>query len=123
MSQWVLSMPFPLRFLFASQSKIMGIIYHALATHLIRKAGYTKTEAHTGAVTLIQRFDSALNLNILFQLLLVDDVYIGGVNEIPASFAGLRRRQAMTAYRICRSRAGGLKVLYWPYSVVPGVSN
>jgi len=68
MRQWVLSFPFPLRFLFASQpaimSKVLGIVYRALATHLIRKAGYTVTTARTGAVTLIQRFGGALNLNV-----------------------------------------------------------
>jgi len=59
----VLSVPFPLRFLFASQPKVMGkvlsIVYRAIATHLRRKAGYTKATAQTGAVTLIQRFGSA----------------------------------------------------------------
>jgi hypothetical protein len=71
MHQWVLSVPFPLRFLFASQPKVMGkalgIVNRTIATHLTRKAGYSKTTAHTGAVTLIQRFGSALNLNIHFQ--------------------------------------------------------
>ena len=56
----VLSVPFLLRFLFASQPAVMGkvlaIVYRAIATHLIRKAGYTTTTAQTGAVTLIQRF-------------------------------------------------------------------
>jgi len=56
MRQWVLSVPFPLRFLFASEPKIMGkvlgIVYRTIATHLTRKAGYTKMTAHTGAVTL-----------------------------------------------------------------------
>jgi ribosomal protein S27E len=68
MRQWVLSVPFPLRFLFASQpivmGKVLGVVYRTIATHLIRKAGYTKTTARTGAVTLIQHFGSALNLNI-----------------------------------------------------------
>jgi len=45
MRQWVLSVPFPLRFLFASQpavmGKVLGIIYRTIAMHLIRKAGYT----------------------------------------------------------------------------------
>jgi hypothetical protein len=54
--------------IFASVKKVMGkapgIVYRTLATHLTRKAGYTKTTAHTGVVTLIQRFGSALNLNI-----------------------------------------------------------
>lgn len=33
-------------------------------------------EAHTGAVTLIQRFGGALNLNIHFHMLLLDGVYV-----------------------------------------------
>ena len=69
MRQWVLSVPFPLRFLFASRPAIMGrvlgIVYRTIATHLTRKAGYTKATAQTGAVTLIQRFGGAVNLNIL----------------------------------------------------------
>ena len=68
----VLSVPFPLRFLFASHPEIMGkalsIIYRILATHLARKTGYTTSTSYTGAVTLIQRFGrygapGALNLN------------------------------------------------------------
>ncbi len=69
MRQWVLSVPFPLRFLFASQpavmGKVLGIVYRTIATHLTRKAGYTKASAQAGAVTLIQRFGSALNLQQL----------------------------------------------------------
>ena len=80
MRQWVLSVPFPLRFLFASHPKVMGkalgIVYRTIATHLTRKAGYTKTTAHTGAVTLIQRFGGALNLNIHFHMLFLDGVYV-----------------------------------------------
>jgi len=63
MRQWVLSVPFQLRFLFASQPAIMGkaldVVYRAISTHISKKAGYTKTMAHTGAVTLIQRFGSS----------------------------------------------------------------
>jgi hypothetical protein len=55
----VLSVPFPLRFLFASRpaimDKVLGIVYRTIATHLTKKAGYTKTTAQTGAATLIQR--------------------------------------------------------------------
>ena len=35
---------------------------------LLRRAELTRTTGHTGAVTLVQRFGSALNLNIHFQL-------------------------------------------------------
>ena len=78
--QWVLSFPYPLRFLFASRPVIMGqvlgIVYRVIATHLIKKAGHTHTTACTGAVTLIQRFGSALNLNIHYHMLFLDGVYI-----------------------------------------------
>jgi len=53
--QWVLSVPYPLRFLFASRPAIMGgvlrIVYRCIATHLIRKAGFSRRTAQTGAVT------------------------------------------------------------------------
>ena len=49
--------------------------------HLIKKAGLTHRTAHTGAVTLIQRFGSALNLNIHLHVLFLDGVYIDGTNE------------------------------------------
>jgi hypothetical protein len=68
MRQWVLSFPYQQRFLFASRPEIMvrvlGIVHRVIATHLVRKAGYTHDRARTGAVTHIQRFGSALNLNI-----------------------------------------------------------
>ena len=69
-----------LRFLFASRPEIMGrvlgIIYRVIATHLVRKADYTHNTARTGAVTLIQRFGSALNLNVHFYMLFLDGVYV-----------------------------------------------
>ena len=78
--QWVLSFPFPLRFLFASRPEVMtgvlGIVYRCIATHLIKKAGFCRRTAQAGAVTVIQRFGSALNLNVHFHLLFLDGVYV-----------------------------------------------
>ena len=77
--QWVLSFPFQLRFLFASRPELMGrvlgIVYRAISSHLLKKAGFTRKTAQTGAVTLIQRFGSALNLNVHFHMLFLDGVY------------------------------------------------
>jgi len=90
MRQWVLSFPFPLRFLFASNPKamtgVLGIVYRAIATHLSHKAGLTKPAAQTGAVTLIQHFGSALNLNIHFHMLFLDGVYTRGTKRYPMRF-------------------------------------
>jgi hypothetical protein len=79
--QWVLSLPIPLRLLLARNpselSKVMQIIHRAISTHIVNKAGFTTKQAKTGAVTLIQRFGSALNLNIHFHMLFLE----GAINE------------------------------------------
>jgi len=89
--QWVLSFPYPLRFLFASRpaimGKVLGIVYRAIATHLVKKAGFSCTTARTGAVTLIQRFGSALNLNLHFHMRFLDGVYVDN-----ATGSGIRFR-------------------------------
>jgi len=77
--QWVLSFPFQLRFLFAScpelMGRVLGTVCRAISSHLIKKAGFTRKTAQTGVVTLIQRFGSALNLNVHFHMLFLDGVY------------------------------------------------
>ena len=57
--QWVQSVPFTLRFLFANDPAAMGsalgFVYRCIARRLPRKAGFNRTRGHCGAVTLIQR--------------------------------------------------------------------
>jgi ribosomal protein S27E len=64
--QWVLSLPMALRFLLAIHpavlSKVLRVVYRTISGHLLAKAGLTRAAGNTGAVTLIQRFGSALNL-------------------------------------------------------------
>jgi len=47
----------PIRFLLASRPAIigqaLGVVYRVIYTHLVKKAGYSKKTARTGAVTLI----------------------------------------------------------------------
>ena len=85
--QWVISFPFPLRYLFAAypqaMGKVLGIVYRAISTHLTHKAGLPLKDGATGAVTLIQRFGSALNLNIHFHILFLDGVYVYRGNRPP----------------------------------------
>ena len=77
--QWVLTFPYQLRFLFACYPEILtavlAIVLRAVSTHLVHKAGYSNRQAQTGTVTLIQRFGSALNLNIHMHMLFLDGVY------------------------------------------------
>jgi hypothetical protein len=78
--QWVLSLPFALRFLLATDpnalTQVLGIVYRTISAHILRKAPVTRATGATGAVTLIQRFGSALNLNIHFHMLVLDGAYL-----------------------------------------------
>ena len=66
--QWVLSFPIPLRSLVAVHPErlapVLQIIHRAIATFLSQQTGIKRDQASAGAVTLIQRFGSAANLNI-----------------------------------------------------------
>ena len=57
---------------------MLQIIHRLIARFLIKQAKLTGSEAHTGAVTLIQRFGSAANLNIHLHCLVLDGVYRSG---------------------------------------------
>ena len=56
--------------------EVLAIVWRAVASHLIKRAGLTRSRGQTGAVTLIQRFGSALNLNIHFHMLCLDGAYV-----------------------------------------------
>ena len=119
MRQWVLSFPYPLRFLFASKPEaigpVLGIVYRVIAGWLADQAGVDRARAQCGAVTLIQRFGSALNLNVHFHMLWLDGVYEED-DESPPRKPRLRRARAPTpaqltqladtiAHRVCRHLA------------------
>jgi hypothetical protein len=54
---------------------VLGEVYRTISRHLIGKAGLTRTTGATGAVTLVQRFGSALNLNVHFHMVFLDGAY------------------------------------------------
>lgn len=63
--QWVLSFPWPLRLLFAARPDVLNVVTRALSTAVLKRAGLSRSRgAQSGIVTFIQRFGSALNLNI-----------------------------------------------------------
>ncbi len=117
--QWVLSVPYPLRFLFASKPEaigpVLGIVQRVIAGLLADQAGVPRDTAQCGAVTLIQRFGSALILNIHFLMLWLEGVYEDST-EPPQRKPRLRRTRAPTsvqltqlagtiAHRVCRHLA------------------
>ena len=86
--QWVVSFPIPLRMLFAAHPQrltpVLQVIHRVITTFLmalgqpLKQAGVRRSEAHSGAVSLIQRFGSAANLNIHLHCLVLDGVYCSG---------------------------------------------
>ena len=85
--QWVLSLPIPLRLLLASQPQlltpVLQVVQRVFTRHLLGQAGLEPDEAESGAVTLIQRFGSAANLNIHLHCLVLDGVYRCGTEGAP----------------------------------------
>ncbi len=77
--QWVRSFPIGLRILFAARPElltpVLRLIHRVIARFLLKQAGLKRATADTGAVTLIQRFGSAANLNIHLHCLVLDGVY------------------------------------------------
>jgi hypothetical protein len=67
----------------AALTRVLGVVYRTISRRLLDKAGLTRRTGHTGAVTLVQRFGSALNLNVHFHLLFFDGVYRADVPTSP----------------------------------------
>jgi hypothetical protein len=79
--QWVLSLPFALRYRLAYDSSlvrdVLQIFVRAVFGSIRRRARIpaSNRQARCGAVTFIQRFGDALNLNVHFHALALDGIY------------------------------------------------
>jgi len=80
--QWVLSLPFGLRYRLAHDreltAEVLRVFVRALFASLRRRSRPTRSvpgPAHCGAVTVVQRFGGALNLNVHFHTLVLDGAY------------------------------------------------
>ena len=78
--QWVISFPYKLRYMMAYNpkltNKILSIFISVISSHLKKKARRCGIKnSRPGVVTFIQRFGSALNLNVHFHSLFADGVF------------------------------------------------
>jgi len=78
--QWVLSLPIPMRYWLSANPRlvtsVLEIIMRALGGfHLRRAKAENIFGGQTGAVTFVQRFGSALNMNVHFHMLFMDGVF------------------------------------------------
>jgi transposase-like zinc-binding protein/putative transposase len=86
--QWVVSVPIPLRYWTASSpdltAKVHTIIRTTIAQYYVNQAvtcGIPRGKAHPGSVTFIQRFGSALQLNVHYHLLFLEGVYLDRTDQ------------------------------------------
>lgn len=115
--QWVLSLPFPLRYRLAYDRELMtpvlGAWVRALSASLRRRGreAFGRFPMKCGAVTFVQRFGGALNLNVHFHSLVLDGVYevlpgAGGIRFralLPPDTAEVLRVLSDTAARMLRT--------------------
>jgi len=79
--QWVLSLPFSLRYRLAYDAPlvrdVLQIFVRAVFALVRRRAGIpaANRQARCGAVSFVQRFGDALNLNVHFHTLTLDGIY------------------------------------------------
>jgi hypothetical protein len=79
--QWVLSVPYPLRYRLAYDSSLVRdvaqIFVRAIFSSIRRRAGVpaSNRKAHCGAVGFIQRFSDALGLDPHFHFMALDGIY------------------------------------------------
>ena len=81
--QWVVSVPVPLRYWMAASqeltAKVHTIIRTTIGQYYVNQAvihGVPRDQVQPGSVTFIQRFGSAINLNLHFHLIFLEGVYL-----------------------------------------------
>ena len=113
--QWVLTLPYPLRYRCAWNARLTSEVLRAFLRAVFAEqrrrawALFGIRKGQCGSVTFIQRFGSALNLSPHFHTLVLDGVYVGPSHS-PGVFAALpppetedvTRVLAGTARRILR---------------------
>jgi hypothetical protein len=85
--QWVLSLPFALRYRLAYDSQLVNevlhifvqVVFSSLRRRAQKRAGIQKGQC--GSVTFVQRFGGSLNLNIHLHSLVLDGVYHMGEKQ------------------------------------------
>ena len=81
--QWVVSVPVPLRYWMAASQELTATVHTIIRTRIGRyymnqavTRGLARANVQPGSVTFIQRFGSAINLNLHFHCVFLEGVYL-----------------------------------------------
>ncbi|MBM4223907.1 MAG: transposase [Gammaproteobacteria bacterium] len=129
--QWVCSLPWRLRYLCGYDRKLCADVIGAFVNEVMRSLRRrakrvfglgSVAEAHTGAVCFVQRFDSALRLNVHGHVLSLDGVYLQmddgalGFRALPApttaEVANVARRTALKVRKVLLRHGRSLEGLF-----------
>jgi hypothetical protein len=113
--QWVLSLPYALRYRLAYDvgmiTEVLGVFVRAVFGDLRRRAReYGIEKAQCGAVTFVQRFGSALNCNVHLHMAVLDGVYAPKDNAAPEFFP-LRAPETSDVLKVAEAAAHGVSAL------------
>lgn len=77
--QWVISFPFSVRYALAYKPQlvtgVLSIFIRIVSNWIVKRARQTGVIGKAGAITFVQRFGGAINLNVHFHSLFLDGVY------------------------------------------------
>src|SRR2546430_11032914 len=86
--QWVVSVPIPLRYWMAASQDLTAMVHTIIRTtigqYYVNKAvtrGFERANIQPGSVTFIQRFGSAINLNLHFHCVFLEGVYLDRTDQ------------------------------------------
>jgi putative transposase/transposase-like zinc-binding protein len=81
--QWVVSVPVPLRYWMAGSQDLTATVHTIIRTTIgqyyvnqVVTQGHERANVYPGSVTFLQRFGSALNLNLHFHCVFMEGVYL-----------------------------------------------
>ena len=81
--QWVVSVPVPLRYWIAGSqdltAQVHTIVRTTIGQYYVNQAvtqGHERAHVHPGSVTFLQRFGSALNVNLHFHCVFIEGIYL-----------------------------------------------
>ena len=84
--QWVLSLPFSVRYGLAYKPElvtgVLSIFIRIISNWLVKRARIDGIHGKPGAITFVQRFGGAINLNVHMHSLFMDGVYYKKGDEL-----------------------------------------
>jgi hypothetical protein len=77
--QWVISFPFSVRYVLAYNPRlvtgVLSVFIRIVSNWMVKRARAAGINGKTGAITFVQRFGGAINLNVHLHSLFLDGVY------------------------------------------------